>query len=98
MNSEIKNETNTYFNRDDFSWDGMYLMYEGRHSNSKNFEDVYESCHPSRVGMNVPEFVARWKYGRNKASQKNKMIKELCQSGITVEKFVKDRDERWARN
>ena len=24
----------TKFNKEDFTWDGMYLMYRGRHANS----------------------------------------------------------------
>ena len=85
MNNETKYET--FFNFDDFSWDGMYLMYEGRYSDSKNFEDVYDDCHASRIGMNVPVFIARFKHHPNKIALKNRFIKKLCQGMITVEQY-----------
>lgn len=86
----MKNTTTksgTFFNFDDFSWDGMYLMYDGRHNDSVNWEVEYPDCHASRIGMNRNEFIARFKYGR-KVSEKNRFIRVLCQSMITVEEYV----------
>jgi hypothetical protein len=53
----------TKFNKDDFTWDGMYLMYRGRHTQSVNMEDYYPEVHPSWVGRPKPQFIARFKYG-----------------------------------
>ena len=50
----------TKFNKEDFTWDGMYLMYTGEHSQSKYYE---LPCHPTRVGTPRSEFIARFKYG-----------------------------------
>ncbi len=58
--------TTTAFNKDDFSWDGMYLNYQGEQGEvGRKFEDVYgaDKCHPSRIGTVVPMFIARFKYG-----------------------------------
>lgn len=54
----------TPFQKDQFRWDGMYLHYEGRHNNSKTFDELYPDCHPSNIGRIKPEFIARFKYGR----------------------------------
>lgn len=53
----------TAFVKEKFEFDGMFLMYHGRHENSKNMEEVNPDCHPSWVGKPRPEFVARFKYG-----------------------------------
>lgn len=53
----------TQFKTDDFTWDGMYLMYSGRHTQSVNMDDAHPNCHPSWVGKAKPEFIARFKYG-----------------------------------
>jgi hypothetical protein len=50
----------TRFVKEDFAWDGMYLMYTGKHTQSKYYE---LPCHPTRVGTLRPEFIARFKYG-----------------------------------
>ena len=55
--------TETRFQKDDFTWDGMYLMYRGRHTNSVNMEIARPNCHPSWIGKPQPEFIARFKYG-----------------------------------
>ena len=52
----------TKFNKEDFTWDGMYLMYRGRHTGSRNMEEVHPNCHPSWIGQPKPEFIARFKY------------------------------------
>ncbi len=54
----------TPFQKDQFRWDGMYLHYEGKHNNSKTFDELYPDCHPSNIGRIKPEFIARFKYGR----------------------------------
>jgi hypothetical protein len=96
-NTTMKNTTTksgTFFNSNDFSWDGMYLMYEGRHNDSVNWEDTHPDCHPSRVGVNKSEFIARFKYGR-KVAEKNRFIKVLCNSSITVEEYVSRLNNNW---
>tara|TARA_R110001592_G_scaffold93713_1_gene271882 strand:+ start:461 stop:763 length:303 start_codon:yes stop_codon:yes gene_type:complete len=55
--------TETRFQKDEFTWDGMYLMYRGRHTNSVNMEIARPNCHPSWIGKPQPEFIARFKYG-----------------------------------
>ena len=53
----------TAFTKEDFTWDGMYLMYRGRHTESVNMEVASPNCHPSWHGLPKPEFIARFKYG-----------------------------------
>ena len=53
----------TKFEKDQFTWDGMYLMYRGKHTESVNMEVSSPNCHPSWVGLPKPEFIARFKYG-----------------------------------
>jgi len=54
---------NTRFNKEDFTWDGMYLMYRGDFDGAQKMLDVHPDAHPSWKGMNKPAFVARFKYG-----------------------------------
>lgn len=56
----------TKFDKEQFTWDGMYLMYRGKHTGSKNMEEVNPNCHPSWIGKPNPEFIARFKYGKYK--------------------------------
>ena len=56
----------TKFDKEQFTWDGMYLMYRGKHTGSKNMEEVHPNCHPSWIGKPNPEFIARFKYGNYK--------------------------------
>jgi|TARA_B110000914_G_C15479182_1_gene454761 hypothetical protein len=56
----------TKFNKADFTWDGMYLMYRGRHSQSVNMEVARPGCHKSWIGLPQPTFIARFKYGNYK--------------------------------
>ena len=53
----------TKFNKEDFTWDGMYLMYAGAYKGSKTFGEVYgaDKCHPTRIDMMKPAFIARLK-------------------------------------
>lgn len=53
----------TRFIKEEFVWDGMYLMYRGKHSKSVNMEVARPNCHPSWIGKPKPEFIARFKYG-----------------------------------
>ena len=53
----------TAFIKEEFTWDGMYLMYRGKHSKSVNMEVARPDCHPSWHGKPKPEFIARFKYG-----------------------------------
>lgn len=53
----------TRFEKDQFTWDGMYLMYRGKHTESVNMEVARPDCHPSWHGLPRPEFIARFKYG-----------------------------------
>ena len=55
----------TPFNKNHFKWDGMYLMYTGKHNLSRNYEEDYpiEKLHPSRIGQPQETFIARFKYG-----------------------------------
>ena len=53
----------TSFIKEDFAFDGMYLMYEGPYKGSKTMDEVRPNCHPSWVGKQKPAFVARFKYG-----------------------------------
>jgi len=52
----------TKFDATKFMWDGRYLMYNGRHTQSVNMEDASPYCHPSWIGQPRPEFIARFKY------------------------------------
>ena len=52
----------TTFNKEQFTFDGMYLNYEG---DQGEFNQYYtEPCHPSRLGTVKSMFIARFKYGR----------------------------------
>ena len=58
----------TLFNKDDFMWDGMYLMYKGSYPGAKTFGEVHgaDKCHPTMIDMIKPVFIARFKYGSYK--------------------------------
>ena len=53
----------TPFTKENFSWDGMYLMYQGAFEGSRTMEQVSPNCHPSWHGMPERTFIARFKYG-----------------------------------
>ena len=53
----------TNFDKDQFTWDGMYLMYRGGFENAPLMNEVHPDCHPSWVGKMKPAFIARFKYG-----------------------------------
>ena len=51
----------TKFVRENFSYHGGYLTYNGEHGSSKYYS---EPCHPSRLGLPIHTFIARFKYGK----------------------------------
>ena len=53
----------TAFVKENFTWDGMYLMYQGAFEGSRTMEEVSPNCHPSWHGMPERTFIARFKYG-----------------------------------
>ena len=53
----------TRFDKEQFTWDGSFLMYNGPYNGSKTMDEVKPNCHPSWVGLPKPEFIARFKYG-----------------------------------
>ena len=54
----------TAFVKENFTWDGSFLMYNGPYEGSKTMDEVHPDCHPSWVGKMKPAFIARFKYGR----------------------------------
>lgn len=52
----------TRFDKEKFTWDGMYLMYQGEFEGSRTMEQVSPNCHPSWHGMPERSFIARFKY------------------------------------
>ena len=53
----------TRFDKEQFTWDGSFLMYNGPYNGSKTMDEVKPNCHPSWVGKMKPAFIARFKYG-----------------------------------
>jgi hypothetical protein len=74
----------TKFNKEDFTWDGMYLMYEGAYKGQPTMDEVYPNCHPSWVGKPKPAFIARFKYGRKPYKS---WINFLCKN-TSVENYL----------
>jgi hypothetical protein len=83
MTKTGKQIMNTRFNKEDFTWDGMYLMYTGEHTQSKYYE---LPCHPTRVGTPRSEFIARFKYGNYKPW---KAWVNFIVKNFTVEEYLK---------
>lgn len=79
------------FIKEEFCWDGMYLMYRGRHEGSVNMEDAYANCHPSWHGKPKPEFVIRFKYGRYKPWKA--IVNFLVKNNVSVEDYLSLREE-----
>ena len=63
MRKERENIMNTRFEKEMFTWDGMYLMYKGDFAGAQMMMDVCPNAHPSWEGKLKPAFVARFKYG-----------------------------------
>lgn len=79
----------TAFVKENFTWDGMYLMYDGEYTNQPTMDEVHPNCHPSWVGVGKPAFIARFKYGRKPyKSWINFLVKKS-----TVENYLKLAEE-----
>ena len=81
----------TKFVKEEFNWDGMYLMYEGNFEGARMMMDVRPDAHPSWEGKLMPAFVARFKYcGRYKPWKTwvNFLVKNA-----TVEEYMKLAEE-----
>jgi len=78
--------TQTPFQKELFNYHGGYLTYTGKHSLSKNFEEVYglENLHPSNVGRHVDTFIARFKYNQRPWK---KWVNFICKN-FTCEEWV----------
>ena len=74
----------TPFNKEDFTWDGMFLMYRGSFEGAKLMMDVHPDAHPSWEGKLKSQFIARFKYGKKPyRSWINFLVKHS-----TVEQYV----------
>jgi len=79
----------TRFNKDQFTWDGMYLMYRGDFAGAVKMLDAHPNAHPSWEGQNRPAFVARFKYGYKPwKAWVNFLVKNA-----TVEEYMKLEEE-----
>lgn len=74
----------TAFIKEKFQWDGMYLMYNGPYEGSKTVDEVYPDCHPSKVGLQNPAFIARFKWG----SKPYKSWINFLVKNATVEQYL----------
>jgi len=74
------------FVKEDFTWDGSYLMYRGSYPGSRTMDQVRPECHPSWIGKNYPEFIARFKYGPYKPYKA--WINFLVKNRIEVTKYL----------
>ena len=74
----------TRFNKEEFNWDGMYLMYRGSHTKSVNMEIARPDCHPSWHGKPEPTFIARFKYG----SKPYKSWINFLVKNVSVEDYI----------
>ncbi len=79
----------TRFEKDQFTWDGMYLMYRGSHSKSVNMEVACPDCHPSWHGKPQPTFIARFKYG---SKPWKSWVNFLCKT-TSVEEYIELSEE-----
>jgi len=75
----------TQFDKTKFSYHGGYLMYNGTYEGQPTYEEVYgrKGIHPSRYGMPVELFIARFKYVFFQGAFKNFLVKNF-----TVEEFA----------
>lgn len=76
----------TAFSKEAFTFDGMYLMYEGPFEGAQAYGEAVgaDRCHPSRVDMQKPAFIARFKHGRkNWKTWVNFLVKNF-----TVEEYI----------
>ena len=77
----------TSFDKELFNYHGGYLTYTGKHTLSKNFEEVYnvERLHPDNVGRHVDTFIARFKYNQRPWK---KWVNFICKN-FTCEEWVR---------
>jgi len=78
----------TNFDKNLFSFDSGYLYYNGSYDGQPTYGEVHgaEKCHPSRVDMPVPLFIARFRYSESPIT-KAKFVKQLCKA-FTVEEYA----------
>ena len=79
---------NTRFEKEMFTWDGMYLMYKGDFDGAQMMMDVCPNAHPSWEGKLKPAFVARFKYRKPYKTWINFLVK----NEIFVEDYM---DKAW---
>ena len=75
MRKERENIMNTRFEKEMFTWDGMYLMYKGDFAGAQMMMDVCPNAHPSWEGKLKPAFVARFKYRKPWKTWVNFLVK-----------------------
>jgi len=75
----------TQFDKTKFTYHGGYLMYNGTYEGQPTYDEYYgkDKIHPSRIGMPVELFIARFKYTFFQGSFKNFLVKNF-----TVEEFA----------
>jgi|TARA_B110000444_G_scaffold260013_1_gene305553 hypothetical protein len=75
----------TQFDKTKFTYHGGYLMYNGTYEGQPTYDEVYgkDKIHPSRIGMPVELFIARFKYVFFQGSFKNFLVKNF-----TVEEYA----------
>ena len=66
----------TQFKKEEFTWDGEYLMYRGAWEGAKMMLDVDPDAHPSWEGKRYPKFVARFKNNKGQRRRFQKFIIE----------------------
>ena len=84
--------TSTPFKKEDFHFDGMYLMYHGDAGVGSRFYIAGKTVHPSREKTQMSTFVARFKNGSKpwksfvNALVKNSTVEEMIvayENGVT---------------
>lgn len=83
----------TQFNKEDFSWDGSFLMYHGDHLGAQTYRQssAADRCHPTMLDKRVPLFIARFKYG----SKPYKTWINFLVKNFTVEEYS-DKAHKWS--
>jgi hypothetical protein len=78
----------TNFIKENFKWDGEYLMYDG---DQGEFNLTYgeahgpERCHPTMIDKRIPMFIARFKHG---SKPYKSWINFICKN-FTIEEWKK---------
>ena len=80
-----KEQKMTQFDKSKFTYHGGYLMYHGTYEGQPTYDEYYgkDKIHPSRIGMPVELFIARFKYQKFQGSFKNFLCKNF-----TVEEYA----------